>query len=175
MDERRAVPSGLQDVRDRVERLVVDLHELRGVHRLYDALGEDDRDPIPLVARDVGQRIVRRILHVFRHGPGHRERRLPVLGEVGRQKHGDDALCLASRLEVDALHACVRVRATDDDHRDRARHRHIVDVRAAPGQEGLVLAALDRGADVRGAFLGRAHHALPIAVAASCTATTMLW
>ena len=69
--------------------------------------------------------------------------------------------------EVDARHTRVRVRAADEDHRRASRRRHVVDVRAAPREERLVLAALDRRADVRSLVLGRAHDALPIAVAAS--------
>ena len=63
--------------------------------------------------------------------------------------------------------ARMRVRAPDDHHEGGAHRRHVVDVGAAPGEERLVLPALDGRADVRRPFLGRAHEALPIAPAAA--------
>ena len=78
-------------------------------------------------------------------------------------------------VEIDALHARVCVWAADDDHADRARRGHVVDVRAVPGEERRVLAALDGRADVAGLLRRGAHDDRPIVVAASWTATTMLW
>ena len=50
MDERRAVVERLRDVDDRLERLPVDLDELRRVLGLRSGLREDDRDAVALIA-----------------------------------------------------------------------------------------------------------------------------
>ena len=175
MREGRAVCERLRDVDDGVQRLVVDLDELCRVLRLRARLGDHDGDAVALVARRVGQRIVRRVLHVLGDRPGARHRRLPVVLQVGGGERRDDAVGLPRRVEIDALHAGVCVRAADDDHADRARRGHVVDVRAVAGEERRVLAALDGRADVAGLLRRGAHDARPIVAAASWTATTMLW
>ena len=97
--------------------LVVDLDELSRVLRLRTRLGEDDRDAVALVAGRLGERIVRRVLHVLGHRPGARHRRLPVVLEVGGREDGDDAVRLPCLVGRDPGDARARVRAADDDHR----------------------------------------------------------
>ena len=175
MDQRRTVVEGLRHVGDCVERLPVDLDELRRVLRLRARLRDHDGDAVALVAGHIGQGVVRRVLHVLGDGPCARHRGLPVVLEVGGREHGEHAVGRLSRGEIELGGTRVRVRAPDDHHEGGADRSHVVDVGAAAGQERLVLAALDRCADVRRLFLGRAHDALPIAVAALDTAATMLW
>src|SRR5262249_17406336 len=74
--------------------------------------------------------------------------------------------------DVDALHACVRVRAADDGHVHRRGQRQVVDERPPPAQEGRVLLALDGRADKSGCGLDGGHEDTP---AAEATASTMLW
>ena len=175
MDERNAVVQRLRHVRDRVERLPVDVDKLGGVLRLGAGLGDHNGDAVSLVARDFSERVVRRVLHLLRDGPCARHRRLPVVPEVRGRERRDDPVGRLRRREVDRRHAGMRERAADDGHEHRSDRRHVVDVCPAPGEKRLVLAALHRRADVRGLRLGGAHDALPIAVAASFTARTMLW
>ena len=131
MGERRAVLERLRHVDDRVERLPVDLDELGRVTCLRAGLGDNDGDPVALVASHVGQRVVRRVPHVLGDRPSARHRSLPVVLEVGRREHGDHTVCFPGRLEVDSLDTRVRVRAANDDHECRSGRRHIVDERAA--------------------------------------------
>ncbi len=77
--ERCAVLERLPHVDDRVERLPVDLDELRRILRLRPALRDHHGDAVALVARDVGERVVRRVLHVLGDRPGARHRSLPVV------------------------------------------------------------------------------------------------
>ena len=84
VDERRAVGHRGLDVGDRRERLVVDLDQLRGVLRERAALGDDDGHAVARVARDGRrEREVRRVVDVVGHWPRHRQRRGPVLLELG--------------------------------------------------------------------------------------------
>ena len=173
--ERGSVVERRRHVGDRVERLPVDLDELRGVLRLGARLGDHDRHSVSLVARDVGQRVVRRVLHVLGDRPRARHRRLPVVLDVGRREDREDAVGRPGRGKIDLADARMCVRAPDDHHEGGPHGGHVVDERAAAGEERLVLPALDRRADVRSSFLGGAHEALPIAPAALSTAATMLW
>jgi hypothetical protein len=81
--KRRPVLERVSHVDDRVERLPVDVDELRRVLRLGPALRDHHRDAVALVTRDVGERIVRRVPHVLGTGRRTRIARLPVVGEVG--------------------------------------------------------------------------------------------
>ncbi len=84
VDERRAVGHRGLDVGDRRERLVVDLDQLRGVLRERAAPGDDDGHAVARVARDGRrEREVRRVVDVVGHWPRHRQRRGPVLLELG--------------------------------------------------------------------------------------------
>ena len=103
VEDRRAVGERLLRVDHGRELLVLDLDELRGVLRQRARLGEDDGDAVPLVAHLVGgERVVRRLLRVLGDEPDARERRGPVLDEVGAGERRDDALGLAGRGDVDA-------------------------------------------------------------------------
>ena len=171
MDECRTFLGRRFDVDDHAERLVLDVDELSGINRMRARVGDHDRDAVALVV-DLGdgERKVLGALHLLRHRPGARHRCLPVVAQVDPREHCDDALGCRRGGRVDRHDRGVRVRATDDDHHDGSGKIDVVDVRPAATQKGIVLLALQRGADET--CLGGAHDALP---AAAKTASTMLW
>ncbi len=168
------------DVRDRSERLVLDLDELRRVLRDLPRVGDDHCHAVAdvpcLVER---QREVRRHPDLFGDGPGARQRARPVGRELGAAERGDDALQLARRLQLDPLDRGVRIRAADDRQPELAGKIDVVDELAVPGDELVVLLARDRSADERGCVVRVSVVAicpLPYATAAAlCTASTMFW
>ena len=91
--ERRAFLRGGLDVDQHLERLVVDVDELRRIDRVRARVRDHDRDAVALVVHLAdGEREVLGALHVLGHRPGARHRRLPVVAQVGAGEHGDDAL-----------------------------------------------------------------------------------
>ena len=157
--ERRVALQRLRHVDRRIERLVLDLDELRGVLRERAALGDDDRDAVALVARHVGREgKVRRHLDVLGHRPGAGEGSLPVGRELRAAERRDDAVRGARGVDVHGGEARVRVWAPDHRHRDDAGKRQVVDEGRAAGEKRLVLSPLDRGAEVApGARVDGAH------------------
>ena len=102
MHECRAVLRGSLDVDQHLERLVVDVDELRRVDRVRPRVGDHDRDAVALVVHLAdGEREVLRALHVLGHRPGARHGRLPVVAQVGAGEHGDDAVGRLRRRGVD--------------------------------------------------------------------------
>ena len=171
MHECRAVLRGSLDVDQHLERLVVDVDELRRVDRVRPRVGDHDRDAVALVVHLAdGEREVLRALHVLGHRPGARHRRLPVVAQVGAGEHGDDAVGGLRRRGVDRRDPRMRVRAAHDRHDDGSRQVEVVDVASAPSQQRVVFLPLQGRADV--SSLGGAHAGLP---AAEATASTMLW
>ena len=170
--ERGAVLGRCGHVDDRVERLVVDVDELRRVDGVRARVGDHDRDPVALVVHlGDGEREVLGALHVLGHRPRARHRRRPVVAQLGAGEDGDDALGRLRGGRVDGGDLRVRVRAPDDRHRQRARDHDVVDEAPSPAEERVVLLALQRDADLASGLRG-AHDALP---AAAAIASTMLW
>ena len=175
VDERGRVAHRLPDVSDSRERLVVDLDELRGVLRERTALGNDDRDAVPRVARLVrAQRPVLGNVAVAGDGPCARQRARPFVGEVGPRERRHDAVRRLRLREVDLRDLRVRVRAAHDRHPEHPGEHHVVDPARLAAKQACVLFALDRGADVVRLHFGGRHLASPQAAAAALTALTML-
>ncbi len=171
VNERCALLGGRLDVDDHPERLVLDVDELGRVDGVCARVCEHDRDAVTLIVhfRD-GEREVLGVLHVLRHRPGARHRRLPVVTQIGAGEDGDDPRRRFCCGGIDRRDPRVRVGAADDDHHDRARNVEVVDVRPPAAEQRVVLLALERGADAP--RLRGAHDGAP---ATSTIASTMLW
>ncbi len=159
VDDRSAVRERGLRVDDRLERLVVDLDELGRVLGERAALGEDDGDAVACVPHLVRrERPVEGLLRVLGDEPDARQRRLPVVGEVGAAESGHDALGLERLGDVNALDARVGEGAADDHGPDHAGQVEVVDVAGLAGEELGVLLAGDGLTDVgRGLFFGDCH------------------
>ena len=167
----------LGDIRDHLERLVLDLDELGRVLRDRPRLRHDDCDTVADVPRLVErEREVRRHPDLFGDGPRAGQRAGPVGCELRAAEGGDDALDLPRGGEVDLADPRVRIRAADDGEPDLARKVDVVDELAVAGDELPVLLARDRRADdaAGGERLGGGHHA-STPTAAARTAATMFW
>ena len=169
--EGSAVLRGGLDIDQHLERLVVDVDELRRIDRVRARVRDHDRDTVALVVHLAdGEREVLRALHVLGHRPGARHRRLPVVAQIGAGEHGHDALGRLCRGGVDRRDPGVRIRAADDRHDDGARQGEVVDEASTSAQQRIVFLPLQGRPDV--SCRGGAHAALP---AAAATASTMLW
>jgi hypothetical protein len=174
MDERGALCQRLLHVGNRVERFVVDVHELRRVLRRGAAVGDHHGDAVALEAGLLDrERVMRRHPDVLGDGPGAGQRALPVARQVRTAERGDHAFRRTGGVEREAADARVRVGAPNDRHVDGARKREVVDEAGASRQERPVLPTGNRRAQVAGGT-GNGAHLTPSPAAAS-TARTMLW
>ncbi len=144
MDLRGSVGECLLDVRDRRQRLVLDLDELRCVLCRRAGLGHDDRDAVAGEAHPVGrERQMLDELDVVRHGPEAGQATGPCVLELAAGEGGDDTLRLARLRDVDAGDPRVRIRAADDVRPDHPGRTQVVDVATLAGEEPRVLLAQD--------------------------------
>ena len=127
---------------------VVDDDRFHRVARGRRTLGDDDRDAVAHEAHFAHrERVVLRVLHVGGDRPRARQRRLPVVEEVGAGEHGDDAGHRACGLRVDRADRRVGERAADDLHVERAGDREVVDEARLAGEEHGVFTPEPAGAD----------------------------
>ena len=145
-------------VDDRGQYVVVDVDECSGRLGLPERLGDDERNLVAHVTHAaLGDDRVLGLLH--RGAVGRDDE--PPAGQAADRRHilaGEDAehsRRRARRIGVDAADAGVRVGAAHKEGVALARQCDVVGVLAAPGQESVVLAPLDRAADV--GSRGRAH------------------
>jgi hypothetical protein len=103
-----AIGSGVLEIDDRGERLVVDDHFVDGVARLGRAVRYDDRDRVADVAGLVdGDWQVRGILDVVGDRPRERHRVGPFAGEIGAGEHATTpGIALAAVVSIDRMRAC---------------------------------------------------------------------
>ena len=149
------VGQGVLEVDHGFQRLVLDVDRLDRVAGRRLVPGDHDRDPVAHVVHLVlGQREVRRVLHVVRDRPRARHRCRPQVGDVGARVGGDDAGQLECAGHVDTGDAGVGVGA--------AQHREVqgawdIEVVGEPGlarEQGGVLPTQHALADHRGGWRG---------------------
>ncbi len=166
--------------------LVVDVDQLSGVARLRGAAGDDEGDDLPGEGHPVGRHRRVHRSHLVRTDRPRVDEDADRFVEVGAGVDGDD-IGRADRLaRIDGRDPGVREGAADHRHVQHARQHDVVGPAGATGDEPLVLLATAVAADLGGGGpLGdlRGHDAPPAApaeaaaeaLAAVCTARTMLW
>ena len=147
-----AAGEGFFHIDDRLLRIVIDCYCLARRLRLFERLGDDDRDRIADMRDAIDRdRRVRRLFHrraVFRMNlPAARQTADAVGLHIRADKNGDDAGRGARRRRIDALDLRARVRRAHDVGVGLVRAIDVVRVSPAPGQKAEVLFALDRSAD----------------------------
>ena len=132
-----AIGCRIGEIHGRGQLFVLDDDRLDPVARGLPALGDDDRDAVAREARFADrERPVRRVLHVGRHRPRARERRLPIGLEILTREHRDDAGHRQRGGGVDRDDARVGVRAAHELDVQRARHHEVVDEARFPVSSG---------------------------------------
>jgi hypothetical protein len=124
---------------------------LGGILRSGFRFGNDDGHAIAyMIDFANGERPVRRLLHLFADLPTRRNRVDAVVLHVLPREDSDYAVMVEGRLDVDAVDAGVRVRATDDDRIGHVRQHDVVGVVAATRRKPPVLNTLYRASNIFG-------------------------
>ena len=151
MQQRRALGHGGLDARGHGQRLVVDQHALGGVLGEVAVARDDDADGLADVAGDVDCGGVVDDARAERGAEGAR-----VRGDVGAGHHADHARQRERCRGIDRADARVRERRAHDRRAADVRQRiEVVDEPALAAQQGVVLDAQRRAADVAGRLLTR--------------------
>src|SRR3970282_952985 len=101
------------------------------------ALGDDDGNPVPLVASLVGSEgEVRRHLDVLGDRACAWQAALPVLGQIRAAESRDDTFGSAGGRDVHARDPRPRIRTAYDEHVGSCRQGQVVDESALPTQKG---------------------------------------
>ncbi len=149
---RRAGLRGLPAIRDRRQRLVIDLHQGGRILGHIAIVREHDRDRLAHIGhlavreRKGPQFVERRPRIRAAHHPPLRQHRL----EIVEGEHRMDARQCARGGGRDLSDQRVRMRAANESRVQHAAHRHIVDEAAASAQQRFVLETQDSRSDQGG-------------------------
>src|SRR5918995_1225937 len=147
----------VDEVDDRVERVVVDHDGVDGVGDGVAAVGHHDGHDVAHVAGLVQRhRPVVGGLHVFGDGPGTRHGGGPGVAQVGAGEHVAHAREGERGAGVDVADAGVRERAAHHAYPQGARHLEVVDEPGLAGEQAGILLAEQAGAHP--ALAGRGRH-----------------
>ena len=140
------------EINDRCQHLIVDFHQLGGIHCLLEAFGNHRDDMVTDVADlAVGEDRVRRLVGwrsvAVGHNPATDRPADPVGSDMLAGEDGDDAVGLFGRCGADRLDVGVRVDRANKMNMELSRPADIGRVTAGSGQEPLVFLAPNRGAD----------------------------
>ncbi len=173
------------EVDHRFERLVLHVDRFERVAGRGGAVGEHARHAVSRIARlRLGERVVRRVLHVVGDGPRARHRPAPLIGQVGARVRGPNAGNGERARHVDRRDAGVGVRAAEHREVQGAGDLDVVRELGFAGEERRVLAPQQPLAEHAGRFpcvdrhLGapsRFDSQVCYLPAAASTDSTMLW
>ena len=144
--------SGSGKINDRCQHLIVDFHQLGGVHRLLEALGDNGNDMVAdIIDLAVGENRMRRFVGrrpvAVRHHPAADRTANAVGGDMLAGEDGDDAVGLFGCCGTDGLDDGVRMYRANKMNMELSRPADIGRITAGSGQEPLVFLAANRGAD----------------------------
>ena len=165
------------EVDDRRQRVVVDDHRLDRVARRVAALGQDDGDDLAdVVHLAAGEREVRRVVHVVGDRPRARQRRGPLVVEVGAGAAPPARLAGRAPREASTVMRAWAMRAAHQAHPERAGDGEVVDELGLAGEQlGVLLADAARAEDSTRSAALRWRSRRASAPAPAITALTMLW
>ncbi len=136
-------------VRDRGQRLDLDVDRLQGILRQSRALGQDQRDRLADIAHlAMGDDWLPERLEIRQGLQPHRNVR-HLAAEVRRRDHAMHARQHPRPRRVDRPDAAMGDRAAQDRRMQHAFAREIVDILPAAAQKAEILQAFDRAADER--------------------------
>ena len=153
VENRRAALARISKLSDGRQDVIVDVHQLRGILRLSQRLGDHHGNVVADIAHTpLREDRVRRLLHRLAvhvgDQPAARESINLCRGDVFASEDRDDARCFESFILADRFDTRVRMRRADEVGAGFARELDVVGVLSAAGEKAVVLAPFYRLPDV---------------------------